>query len=390
MNEQGFSEKDIFSLLKRAKSKDTDYHKVLSSMCTSPHKIALEAHKMFLEANLGDLGLFSGTHSLEKEVITMLGNLLHAPLACGYMTTGGTESNIQAVRAMKNLGTTKKPFIKNPNIVVPDSAHFSFDKVANMLGVEVRRAALTSKFQVDISSMEKLIDKETVGLVGIAGNTEFGQVDPIENISKLALERELFLHVDAAFGGFVLPFIDPTLKKAAFPFDFAVKGVTSIAIDPHKMGLSTIPSGALLFRFPNFLDCLRVDTPYLTTKTQSTLTGTRSGAAAAATYAVMKHLGREGYRKNVAYCMALTFKLVKGVRELRELNVELLLEPIINVVTLRLREPARVRQILLEKFGWHISITRKPQALRLVLMPHTTPEDIDIFLKDLKTVLEEL
>lgn len=382
MNEQGLSEKKIFSLLKGAKSEDTDYYRVLSSMCTHPHRIASEAHRLFIEANLGDLGLFSGTHGLENEVIKMLGELLHAPQACGYLTTGGTESNIQAVRAMKNLGVARRPYIKNPNIVVPESAHFSFDKVANMLEVEVRRAALTPEFQVDITSMEKLIDEESVGLVGIAGNTEFGQVDPIEKISELALERGLFLHIDAAFGGFVLPFMEKT-----YPFDFAVKGVSSIAIDPHKMGLSTIPSGALLARTPDFLDCLRVNTPYLTTKTQSTLTGTRSGGAAVATYAVMKHLGREGYRKTVEYCMDLTRALINGAREI---DIEPLLDPIMNVATLVVPEPDKVREILLDKFGWHVSITRKPRALRLVLMPHTTPEDIDEFLKDLKTVVEGL
>ena len=95
----------------------------------------------------------------------------------------------------------------------------------------------------------------------------------------------------------------PFLEKS-YPFDFKIPGVTSIAIDPHKMGLSTIPSGALLFRSPSFLDSLKVNTPYLTTKSQYTLTGTRSGASAAATYAVMKHLGREGYVKNVQYCIS--------------------------------------------------------------------------------------
>ena len=78
MNEQGLSEKEIFSYLEDVKSEDTDYYRVLSSMCTHPHRIAVEAHRLFIEANLGDLGLFAGAHRLEKEVIQMLGELLHA------------------------------------------------------------------------------------------------------------------------------------------------------------------------------------------------------------------------------------------------------------------------------------------------------------------------
>jgi tyrosine decarboxylase/aspartate 1-decarboxylase len=395
MNDKGLSEKEIFSYLENAKSEDTNYYRVLSSMCTHPHEIAIKAHVIFIEANLGDFGLFSGAHSLEIEAVRMLGELLHAASvefpseeSCGnsvsgYLTTGGTESNIQAVRCMKNLAVSeKKGKQKIPNLVIPESAHFSFDKVADMMGIEVRRASLDSQFKVDIACVENLIDKNTIGLVGIAGNTEFGQVDSIEALSKLALEHELFLHVDAAFGGFVIPFLEKP-----YPFDFEVPGVTSIAIDPHKMGLSTIPSGALLFRSPSFLDSLKVNTPYLTTKSQFTLTGTRSGAAAAATCAVMKYLGREGYKKNVQYCMRLTAKMVE---EARKLGFEPLLEPVMNVVALQIPSPDFVREQLLRKFGWNVSITRNPRTLRLVLMPHNTAKDIEEFLQDLKKVIEEL
>lgn len=400
MNEQGLSEEEVFLYLESAKCEDTDYYRVLSSMCTHPHKIAVEAHRLFIEANLGDLGLFAGAHSLEKEVVRMIGNLLHAPSVdipsgdshessvCGYLTTGGTESNIQAVRGMKNLVNSGKKKLKAsivrekeevPNIVIPESAHFSFDKVADMMGIEVRRASLDSEFKVHISCVKNLIDENTIGLVGIAGTTEFGQVDPIDRLGKLALENELFLHIDAAFGGFVLPFLEKS-----YSFDFEIPGVTSIAIDPHKMGLSTIPSGVILFRSPTFLNSLKVNTPYLTTKSQFTLTGTRSGASAAATCAIMKYLGREGYRKNVQYCMRLTAKLVK---EARELGFEPLIEPIMNVVSLNVPDPDLVRKKLLKEYGWNVSITRSPRSLRLVLMPHTTVQDIEDFLIDLKKVI---
>jgi tyrosine decarboxylase / aspartate 1-decarboxylase len=391
MNDMGLSEEEIFSFLENAKSEDTDYYRVLSSMCTHPHKIAIEAHRLFIEANLGDCGLFAGTHKLEIEAIRMLGELLHAPSVefpleescmdsvCGYLTTGGTESNIQAIRGMKNLAAVgKKNLGTIPNIIIPESAHFSFDKVANMMDIEVRRAYLDSEFKVDVACVENMIDKNTIGIVGIAGTTEFGQIDPIEELSRLALDNELFLHVDAAFGGFVIPFLNK-----AYPFDFQIPGVTSVAIDPHKMGLSTIPSGALLFRSPSFLDSLKVSTPYLTTKSQFTLTGTRSGAAAAATCAVMKYLGREGYAKNVQYCMKLTAKMVE---EARKFGFEPILEPVMNVVALKTPDPDFIRKQLLKEFGWNVSITRKPRSLRLVLMPHNKAQDIEEFIKDLNFV----
>jgi tyrosine decarboxylase/aspartate 1-decarboxylase len=101
----------------------------------------------------------------------------------------------------------------------------------------------------------------------------------------------------------------------------------------------------------------------------------------------MKHLGREGYRKNVQYCMQLTAKLVK---EARKLGFEPLIEPVMNVVALKVPNPDLVREQLLRKFGWNVSITRNPRALRLVLMPHNSDSDVEEFLQDLKKVIAEL
>ncbi len=373
MNDNGVSEKEIFAFLDETKARDTTYERVLSAMCTHPHKIAVDAHMQFIESNLGDFGLFPGTHDLELEVMRMMGDLMNGPSVHGYVTTGGTESNIQALRAMRNICN-----IRNPNVIIPESAHFSFDKIADMLEIEIRKAALDSEFKVDMDSMKSLVDEHTIGLVGIAGSTEFGQIDPIKEMSELAVEKGIFLHVDAAFGGFVIPFL-----KNPPAFDFALEGVTSIGIDPHKMGLSTIPSGGLLFRDLKHLHHLQTHTPYLTVDTQYSLTGTRSGATVAGTYAVMKHLGNDGYRRIVDQCMELTDMVVAGAREI---GIEPLIEPVMNVVALDVPDADLVRKRLREEFGWQVSITRTPRALRLVLMPHLTTENIELFLHDLKFV----
>ena len=101
----------------------------------------------------------------------------------------------------------------------------------------------------------------------------------------------------------------------------------------------------------------------------------------------MKYLGYEGYRKNVQYCMELTSKIVE---EARKLGFEPLIEPVMNVVALKVPNPDLVRERFLKKFGWNVSITRTPRALRLVLMPHNSPEDIELFLEDLKKVTAEI
>ncbi|MEA1984408.1 MAG: tyrosine decarboxylase MfnA [Euryarchaeota archaeon] len=386
MNENGMPREELLSLLNNIKVTDTRYERVLSSMCTYPHEIALKAHTQFIESNMGDPGLFSGTCDLERKVISMLGELLHCSTASGYITTGGTESNIQAVRSMRNA----RRDVKHPNVIVPASAHFSFDKVADISGIEIRKAQLDPTLKIHLPSVEELIDDDTIGLVGIAGTTEFGQIDPIRQLSDLAIKRELFLHVDAAFGGFVIPFLlgsDPSYPSHGFDFDFELKGVTSVTIDPHKMGLSTIPSGGLLFRERKYLDNLRVHTPYLTISSQYSLTGTRSGAAVASTYAVMKYLGRSGYKEIVQGCMNITADFVAGAR--RE-GFEPVIKPVMNIVSLVVPEPHRVREVLREEFGWHVSIARNPEALRLVIMPHVTRESMELFLQDLVVVVEDL
>ncbi|MGB7544038.1 MAG: tyrosine decarboxylase MfnA [Methanothrix sp.] len=377
MIEKGLPESEVMRLLEETRERDYRYDRFFSTMCTQPHPIAVRAHSMFLETNLGDPGLFPGVADLEDRVVAMLGELLGCPYACGYVSTGGTESNIQAIRAARN-----EAGIKNGNIVVPASAHFSFDKIGDILSLEVRKAELDESLRVDLSSVEGLVDERTVALVGIAGTTEFGQVDPIEDLAEIAEEKSIHLHVDAAFGGFVLPFL-----KRRFKWDFSLPGVSSITIDPHKMGLSTIPAGGLLFRGPECLSALETETHYLTRARQASLTGTRSGAAAAATYAVMMHLGREGFRKMVDYCMDLTAHLVAGARTI---SVEPFIEPVMNVVALSVPSPATVREELM-KLDWHVSMTREPnRALRLILMGHMSQERIDLFLEDLESVLLKL
>lgn len=358
---------------------DTDYSKVFSSMCTRPHPVAVRAHLLYMEANLGDPGLFPASVELERRLIDMLGSLAGSEEVYGYTTTGGTESNIQAIRAALYMARTQG--MMPTNVVVPESVHFSFEKVASMLGIELRRAKLDDQMRVDVGSMEALIDEGTVAIVGIAGTTEFGQIDPIKELSQLALERGIHLHVDAAFGGFVIPFLQTSVR-----WGFECKGVSSMCIDPHKMGMSTIPCGSLLFRQEGLLDGLGVDTPYLTSKRQYSLTGTRTGATAAGAYAVMRHLGRKGYTKVVGECMRLTEILAE---EARDIGIEPAIEPVMNVLTLKIPKPRDVEQALMKR-GWYTSITRHPEYLRLVIMPHTTERAVLEFTDDLKDVLVAL
>lgn len=361
MLNEGTTEEDLFSFFERVKESDIDHRFIVSSMCTIPHPVAIRAHALFIETNLGDPGLFPGTSSLERLLIERIGTLFHLPAAGGYATSGGTESNIQALRIAKE----QRKEIRSPNVVVPESAHFSFRKACDILCLEMRTVALDGSMRMDPAEAETKIDKNTVCLVGIAGTTEYGMVDPIADLAGIATEHGIAFHVDAAFGGMVIPFLDKPI-----PFDFALPGVTSIAVDPHKMGLSTIPCGCLLTRDPNLLNILNIDTPYLTVKHEFTLAGTRPGAPVAAALAVLDYLGVRGMRAVVTGCMRNTARLIEGMETL---GIQRAATPDVNVATFAGKKaPPR----------WRVSWTRKGH-MRVVCMPHVHRGRIEEFLKDI-------
>jgi len=369
LRERGRSEEEILNELEELWNARIPYERVFSSMCTRPHPVAMRAFLLYIESNLGDFGIFPAVKELEDRVIRKIAELLEVQSFCGYITSGGTESNIQALRAFRNVK-------KGKNFIAPRSRHFSIDKAADVLGVEMKLAPLNEEYQMDVSVLEEMIDEETFGIVALAGSTELGQIDPLEEISKIASENDIPVHVDAAFGAFVIPFLD-------LDVDFSLEAIASISGDPHKMGMSVIPSGALLFSEERFLEALKVETPYLTTKHQFSLPGTRPGASAAATYAVMEHLGREGFRKVVEKCMRNTRALIELMEEL---GFEPAIEPKMNIVVFETREVDRIREELMKK-RWLISRSFNPPGMRFVIMPHVEEENLKLFVEDLKRIL---
>jgi tyrosine decarboxylase / aspartate 1-decarboxylase len=338
-------------------------------MCTYPHPVAVRAHMENIHTNLGDPNLFPEIAALERRAVAILGGFLGDAGATGYISSGGTESNIQAVRASKILAD-----VRDPNIVVPASAHQSFEKARDLTGVELRYARLDEHYVVDVNALDELVDENTVCVVGIAGSTSLGTIDPIPVLAQIARENNSFLHVDAAFGGFVIPFLDKT-----YPFDFSVNGVRSIAVDPHKMGMSTIPSGGLLFNNSADFDALSTNTFY---SVERSITGTRSGAPVAATLAVLERLGFDGYQSLVRECMRLTTLCVE---QAAEFGIYPVIPPVMNILAFKVPDVQRA-VLRLTALGWRISVMGG--ALRIVIMPHINEKTIMEFTEDLKKIVK--
>ncbi|WP_457753029.1 tyrosine decarboxylase MfnA [Thermococcus sp.] len=379
--EKGMSEEEVLDELEKRLSEDLtfDSGKILGSMCTYPHPLAQKIISLYMDRNLGDPGLHVGSRKIEEEAVQMLGNLLHLNKAYGNIVSGGTEANILAVRAFRNIVD-----VENPELILPESAHFSFLKASEMLKVKLVWAKLNKDYSVNVKDVENKITDNTIGIVGIAGTTGLGVVDNIPALSDLAQDYGIPLHVDAAFGGFVIPFAK-ALGYDLPDFDFKLKGVQSVTIDPHKMGMVPIPAGGVIFRKKRFIDAISVPAPYLAGGKvfQATITGTRPGANALAVWALIKHLGFEGYKKIVKNAMELSRWFAEQIRTLD--GAYLIRDPMLNIVSFGTKELEKVEKELKMR-GWGISAHRG--YIRIVMMPHVKKEHLEEFLKDLKVILK--
>ncbi len=371
MQPKGINQNAVINSLKNFQKQEKSYidGKILCSMCTKPHPIAKKAYQMFFESNLGDHGLFPGSKQLEKEVISELANLLHGKSSTGFLVSGGTEANLLALAAAKT-----KANVSHPEIVLPQSAHFSFSKICNLLNLKPVYAGLDNSFRVDPSEVKQHINRNTIAIVGTAGTAELGAVDPIKELSEIASDKSVFLHIDAAFGGLVIPFLE---KKPAY--DFALGGVQSVTVDPHKMGMAAIPTGGILFKEPNLIKNLQTQTPYLTNSVQYTFTGTRPGASAASAWAVFKTLGYEGFKKIVGASMKNTNLLA---HKLKKAGFGLMVEPTLNLVAFKSRNSHTLAEKLW-KAGWFVSYIPRYDCIRVVVMPHVKRRHILAFVEEL-------
>ncbi|MFB6298597.1 MAG: tyrosine decarboxylase MfnA [Salinirussus sp.] len=344
-----------------------DFDRVLSSMCTRPHPAAREAAERFLATNPGDPGTYGTVADIERSVVDTLGEAAGLAEPAGYVTSGGTEANVQAVRIARNRADTD-----DPNVVAPASAHFSFHKAAELLGVELRTAPATPDHRADPAAMADLADGDTVCVVAVAGSTEYGTVDPVPAVADVAADADAdaLVHVDAAWGGFYLPF-------TGHDWNFADAAVDTLTIDPHKAGQAAVPAGGLLARSSALLEELAIDTPYLESTGQISLTGTRSGAGVASAAAAMDALWPSGYREEFHRAMDNAEWLADALSTRGHAVVGSELE--LPLVAADLPAPTTEQ---LRQRGWRLSTTGAGE-LRVVCMPHVTRSMLRSFVADL-------
>jgi sphinganine-1-phosphate aldolase len=349
--------------------------------------MAAKAYSAFAQENTLAVNLFPSMALLREELLGALAALLNAPAVHGVLTTGGTESNLVAVWAAAARARTRG--VAAPTIVVPYSAHPSFYKAASLLGIQEIRVPTTSAFVADLKSVRNAITRDTALLVASAPAYSHGLVDPVEELGAVALEHDVPLHVDACLGSFVLPFL-ADLGREVPEFDFSVQGVTSISADLHKQGFAPKGISAVLFRDPESrrLTLTRFENWPSGRYVTEGLAGSKSGGVLAAAWAVMQHLGREGYVAHTAQLMKVTDAFRRGIEQIPVL--EILGEPLTNkfAYTAQGLDVLAVAECL-EQSGWITTIQQGPPAINMHLQAYHGAI-VDRYLRDLAKACERV
>ncbi len=347
-----------------------------------------QAYTKYFSANGLNPTAFKSLKRLEKEVLRFTAELFHVDdEACGVMTSCGTESCMLAVKTYRDHGRAKG--IKKPEMIIPETAHVAWDKGAEYFGVKIRRAPLADDYGVDVKAVEKMINKNTVMILGAAPEYPHGIIDPIEKLGELASKHNIPLHVDACVGGYILPFIENSGREVPL-WDFRIPGVTSITADIHKYGFAAKGASCILYRSIDYFKhqvFVNESWPGGVFASPAFL-GTRPGGAYAAAWAAIQANGIDGYTEMARKTVEIAETLKKKVVEIG--CFEIIGNPIASLFAYRSTDPAvnifAVGDVMEEK-GWHIDRIQRPDALHaMVTVSHD--KVIDDYINDLKEAVE--
>ena len=394
--ESGIQEVDLFNEMEEIRKNDIDWRdgKVWSLVyhATDNHTEMLKkAYTMFFSKNALSPIAFPSLKKFEIEVISMAVDLFNGDKrCCGSMTSGGTESILMAIKTYRDWARDKFPDIKEPEMVLPSSAHPAFDKGADYFCIKpIRIPVVKETHRADVKEMEQAVNDNTILMVGSACDFPRGVVDPITELATIAQDRGIGMHVDACLGGFMLPFVRQLGYKVP-NFDFSVPGVTSISADVHKYGYGAKGASTILYRkervwkhqFSVYTDWS--GGIYIS----PSMRGTRPGGAIAASWAAMNSLGMDGYLKLAKIVMDTSKKLIEGINKIPELYI--IGKPVMSVFSFT-SDIINIYNLgdKMDKKGWHLDRIQFPDALHMMVNPHHS-EIADMFLKDLTETVKEV
>ncbi len=342
----------------------------------------------FAENALGSKRAFPSVKHMEDEVVAMALDLFNAPdSAEGFMSTGGTESIVQAVQCCRNWSRVQRRDPKHRgNLVLPVSAHPAFDKAARLMDLEVRRMPVGADFRADLAAMEAAIDGDTIMLVGSAPAFPYGVIDPIAELGALALKKDVWLHVDACVGGYLAPFVK-MIGRDIPDFDLGVPGVSSLSADLHKFGFCPKPASTVFYRTADKAQHHHFDFDnwpngrFLT----STIVGTRPAGGVAGAWATFQFLGRQGYMDIARKLMAFIDAYRAGIADIDGLAI--VGDPHLSIVAYGAAafDIFRVAELMQQK-GWLPGLVQRPKAIHRMMSLLHAPS-LDAYLSDVRAAV---
>jgi sphinganine-1-phosphate aldolase len=383
-----------------------------------------KVYGLFSVANPLHPDLFPYVRKMEGEIVRMMIGLFHGsvksspsetngtnhkkeedirirPECCGTLTSGGTESILLACKAYRDRAKDLYG-VTSPEIIAPTTIHAAFEKAAHYFGMKLIHVDIDeSTSVVNVDDVRKAITRNTVLIAGSAPNFPHGVIDPIEELAKIAHENNIGFHSDCCLGGMILPFVEKLQTQGRLDedtntipvFDFRAIGVTSISADMHKYGYAPKGSSVVMYsshelrHYQYFVSLDWTGGIYAS----PTLAGSRPGAISAATWAVMVHLGEEGY-------LEVSEGIIKAARAIQRGicndigGLEVIGNPLSSVVACKsassLLNIYAVGQAMTHK-GWNLNTLQYPSCIH-ICCTHLHRGKADQFLNDLKEAVNEV
>jgi glutamate decarboxylase len=361
-----------------------------------------------LPKNLIDQDEYPQTEAVHLRVVSMIGRLFHAPAherPTGTATIGSSEAIMLAMLAHKRSWQRRREQgrlpIDTPNMVIGADVHTCWEKFARYFEVQARVVPMQEgRYTIGADQIADLIDERTIAVAGLLGTTFTGQMDDLASIDALLGELEerngwrIPLHVDAASGGFVIPFSQPHLE-----WDFRLARVRSINVSNHKFGLVYPGMGTVLFRDRSDLpEELVFHINYLGGDMPNySLNFSRPSNSVVLQYYNMLRLGRSGYEQIVSNMLANSRALasrLEGIDGLELINdgsqfpiVALRATDGLDLVTL---------SHLLRQHGWIVPAYTLPAdaqhitVLRMVVKENFSRDMAEMLAHDMHVAIETM
>ena len=321
--------------------------------------------------------LFPAIREMEIDIINMVKDLYKGDdNCCGNITYGGTESILLCCVTYRDYYKDKYN-IDNPNMVCFNSVHPAFDKACHYFNIKMIKVS-------NLKEMNNNINKNTIMIVASCPEYSHGLIDPISDMNKMALERNVSFHVDCCMGGFLIPFI----KNYKY-INFSLRGISSFSIDTHKYGYSLKGSSVLLFKnreIKKYQHFIRKDWcggVYAT----PTLMGSKSGGLIASTWSCLLMIGKKNY---INYSSTIRKNLLK-IKDKFKLNkdISVIGNPDLNIIAFKSKS-LNIYSVIgeMKKLNWNLTVMQNPPAFHLCITKQHTFKIINDFCSDLLNCID--